>query len=145
MTAHNCMGVHKVSCDHGKPGNVMEFEWSISRPGEVMENLLKCQSHGKWKYTITKMTFLPNIKCDIPSNILMLTDGSVPVGPLHGQGWVLKDHGISLYYHGKVMEFKSAEGAQTLSSCSERRPWLRFCHIKSGKIPGLESKKEGQN
>ncbi len=26
------------SCGHGKPGEVMEFEKSISRPGEVMEN-----------------------------------------------------------------------------------------------------------
>ena len=25
------------SCGHGKPGKVMEFEWLISRPGEVME------------------------------------------------------------------------------------------------------------
>ena len=26
------------SCGHGKPGKVMQFEKSISRSGEVMEN-----------------------------------------------------------------------------------------------------------
>ena len=33
-----CYGNEQGSCGHGKPGKVMEFEKSISRPGEVMEN-----------------------------------------------------------------------------------------------------------
>ena len=28
---------HEELCGHGKPGEVMEFELLISRPGEVME------------------------------------------------------------------------------------------------------------
>ena len=53
------------------------------------------------------MTFWPNIKCDIPSNILMHT-----MGLLHVQAWnQLKGHGMSICYHGRIMEFKGSEGA----------------------------------
>ena len=33
-----CFITIQGSCGHGKPGKVMEFEKSISRPGKVMEN-----------------------------------------------------------------------------------------------------------
>ena len=35
------------SCSHGKPGKVMEFEWLIFRPGEVMEIFENVKNHGK--------------------------------------------------------------------------------------------------
>ena len=59
----------------------------------------------KWKYTITKMIFWPKIKCDVLGNILMHTQP----GQLCAQGWVVKGHGKSLIYRGKVMEFKGSE------------------------------------
>ena len=80
---------------------VMEFKWLISRPGEVMEIFKNVKSYGKLKYTITKMTFWPNIKCDIPGNILMHThDGPIAFARLgtkrsynfHILSW--KSHGI---------------------------------------------------
>ena len=40
------------SCGHGKPGKVVEFEWLISRPGEVMKIFKNVKCRGKWKYTI---------------------------------------------------------------------------------------------
>ena len=36
------------------------------------------------------------------------------MGPLCVQGWVLKNHEISLFYRGKVIVFKGLEGARTL-------------------------------
>ena len=72
----------------------MEFECQISRPKEevveIFENLV---SYEKWKYTL-KMTLWPNIKCDA-----LCCVSKVPYEVL------LKSHGISLFYHGKVMEF----------------------------------------
>ena len=64
------------SASHGK---VMEFEWLISRPGEVMEILKTWHSDRTWK-------------CDIPSNTLIYTHIT---GPLLVYGWVQKGHGIS--------------------------------------------------
>ena len=68
----------------------------------------------KWKYTITKMTFWPNIRSDIPDNILMYHVHAT--SPLSVQGWALKGYGISLVYHGKVLEFKGS-GVQIMDSC----------------------------
>ena len=52
-----------------------------------------------------KMTFWPNKKCDIPGYLLMHAPQALK---LRAQGWVLKNkgHGISLFYHGKVVKFK---------------------------------------
>ena len=33
----------------GQPGKVMEFEWLISRPGEVLQIFKSLKSHGKAK------------------------------------------------------------------------------------------------
>ena len=95
------------SCSHGKPGKTMEFKWLIwiiSILAEVIEIFKNVKSHGKWKFTITKMTFWPNIKCNIRGNTL----NAHATGLLLAQGWVLKGHGISLFYR------KDSEGAWTL-------------------------------
>ena len=60
-----------------------------------MEMFKNVKSHGKWKYTVTKITFWPNIKYDILGNILTHMERA---------SWVLKGLGISSFYHGKVME-----------------------------------------
>ena len=52
----------------------LEKSWNlhmISRPREVTEIFIISKSHEKWKYTVAKMTFWPNTKCDIPGDILM--------------------------------------------------------------------------
>ena len=61
------------------------------------------------------MTFLSNKECDIPGNTLMHTQQAC------FEGWVLNGYGISLFYFGKVMEFKHSEGAQTLCKV----PWAK--------------------
>ena len=33
---------------------------------------------------------------------------------MHTQGWGLKGHGISVFYHGKFMQFNGSEGTLTL-------------------------------
>ena len=80
----------------------MEFELLISRPGEFMEIFRNVISHGKWKYTIRKKTLWPNIKCDIPGNILMHTRRARCMRKVE----YLKGHGFFIFCHGKVMELK---------------------------------------
>ena len=104
------------SCGHGKPGKFMEFEWLISRPGEVIKIFQNVKSHGKWKYTI-KMTFWPNAKCDIHGNILIASDAHA-MDPFCAQSWVLKGYGISVFYHRKVME-----KSWNLKAQKEHEPW----------------------
>ena len=58
------------------------------------------KSHRKYK-----IIFWPNIKCDIPGNILVHMQWAC----LCAHGWVLKDHGISF-----IMEINGSEGARTL-------------------------------
>ena len=36
-----------------------------------MEIFKNVKNRGKWKFTIKKMTFWPNIKCNVPGNIMM--------------------------------------------------------------------------
>ena len=38
---------YKLTITHGKWGKVMEFDWLISRPGEVMETFKYDERHGK--------------------------------------------------------------------------------------------------
>ena len=59
-----------------------------------------------------KVTFWPNAKCDIPSNILMHMWRAFFIG------WVLKGHGIYLFYRGKVME-----ESWNLKVQKEQEPW----------------------
>ena len=43
------------------------------------------------------MTFWPNIECDIPGDTCTLI-GAHAADPLHVHGWILKGHGISLFF-----------------------------------------------
>ena len=69
------------------------------------------KSHGKWKYTTTKITFWPNIKCHFPCNILMHTDAPIICARLG----TIKGPGNFHILYGKIMEFKGSKGAQTLT------------------------------
>ena len=66
-----------------------------------------------------KMTFWPNAKCDSPGNILMHMRRTL----FCAQGWVLKDDGISLFYHEKVME-----KSWNLKAQKEHEPWQDRIH-----------------
>ena len=100
--------VHRVmeNLNDRFPG--LEKSWKSFKMSRVMET--------SWKMEIyhNKITFWPNIKCDIPSNILMHSRGAISVRKV---GY-LKGHGISIFYHGKVMEFKE-----------EHEHWFIFCRL----------------
>ena len=88
------------ACSHG----TLEVSWISSDGIQALRshgNLKYAKSHGKCKYFVTRMTLLPNLKCDIFGNILK---------HIRWVCWILKGLGISLFYY----EFKRYRRAWSL-------------------------------